>query len=70
MLTGFFSLADLNSPLRPHTSGRTNLGKALGQTIGEDAVTSNPSAYNLVTQDAYEQMMNELMVGAEARNYF
>ena len=36
-------------------------GKALGISEGESSVTSNPSAYNLVTQSTYDEMMNELM---------
>jgi uncharacterized repeat protein (TIGR02543 family) len=37
-----------------------------GKTIGETSVTSNPSAYNLVTQSAYDEMMNELMSASGA----
>jgi hypothetical protein len=37
-----------------------------GKTIGETSVTSNPSAYNLVTQSAYDEMMNELMSASNA----
>ena len=36
-------------------------GKTLGKSEGESSVTSNPSAYNLVTQSTYDEMMNELM---------
>ena len=41
-------------------------GKALGKSEGETSVTSNPSAYNLVTQDAYDQMMNDLMSASDS----
>ena len=37
-----------------------------GKIIGETSVTSNPSAYNLVTQSAYDEMMNELMSVSDA----
>ena len=63
---GLFSAADLNASVASAQAEGVTEGKALGQTIGEDAVTSNPSAYSLVTQDAYDQMMNDLMVGADA----
>ena len=63
---GLFSLADLNASIASAKAEGVTEGKALGQTMGEDAVTSNPSAYSLVTQDAYDQMMKELMVGADA----
>jgi flagellar biosynthesis/type III secretory pathway protein FliH len=36
-------------------------GKAIGKSEGQSSVTSNPTAYNLVTQVAYDQMMNDLM---------
>jgi flagellar biosynthesis/type III secretory pathway protein FliH len=38
-----------------------NEGKAIGKSEGQSSVTSNPTAYNLVTQVAYDQMMNDLM---------
>jgi hypothetical protein len=41
-------------------------GKALGISEGQSSVTSNPSAYNLVTQDAYDQMMNDLMSASDS----
>ena len=41
-------------------------GKILGKPEGESLVTSNPSAYNLVTQSAYDEMMNELMSASNA----
>ena len=41
-------------------------GKTLGKSEGETSVTSNPSAYNLVTQSAYDEMMNELMSASNA----
>ena len=41
-------------------------GKLLGKSEGESSVTSNPSAYNLVTQDAYDQMMNDLMSASDS----
>ena len=41
-------------------------GKTLGKSEGESSVTSNPSAYNLVTQDAYDQMMNDLMSASDS----
>ena len=39
--------------------------RSAGQTAGIVMVTSNPSAYNLVTQDAYDQMMNDLMFASD-----
>ena len=66
MLMDFSPRADLNASVASAQAEGVTEGKALGQTIGEDAVTSNPSAYSLVTQDAYDQMMNDLMVGADA----
>ena len=41
-------------------------GKTLGKTAGETSVISNPSAFNLVTQSAYDEMMNELMFASNA----
>ena len=41
-------------------------GKTLGKSEGESSVISNPSAYNLVTQTAYDEMMNELMSASDA----
>ena len=41
-------------------------GKLLGKLEGESSVTSNPSAYNLVTQEAYDQMMNDLMSASDS----
>jgi hypothetical protein len=38
-----------------------NEGKAIGKSEGQSSVTSNPTAYNLVTQVAYDQMMDDLM---------
>ena len=43
-----------------------NEGKTLGITEGETSVTSNTSAYTLVTQSAYDEMMNELMSASDA----
>lgn len=61
---GLYSSADVNvsiasalSEANPATARAITNAK----TEGESSVTSNPSAYNLVTQSAYDEMMNELM---------
>ena len=41
-------------------------GKILGKSEGESLVTSNPSTYGLVTQSAYDEMMNELTSASNA----
>ena len=51
---GLYSSADLNASI------------ANAKSEGESSVTSNPFAYNLVTQDAYDQMMNDLMSASDA----
>jgi hypothetical protein len=43
-----------------------NEGKAIGRSEGEQSVTSNPSAYNLVTKSSYDQMMNDLMSASDS----
>lgn len=51
---GLYSSADLNASI------------ANAKSDGENSVTSNPVAYNLVTQSAYDEMMNELMSASNA----
>jgi F0F1-type ATP synthase membrane subunit b/b' len=78
---GLYSSTDLNASIesalseaRPATAEAIanakaegiEEGKALGKSEGESSVTSNPSAYNLVTQDAYDQMMNDLMSASDS----
>ena len=46
------------------TSDQDN-ARSAGQTAGISMVTSNTSAYNLVTQSAYDEMMNELMSASD-----
>jgi hypothetical protein len=41
-------------------------GKVSGELIGQTAVTSSPSAYNLVTQDAYDQMVQDMIASQNA----
>ena len=43
-------------------------GKSLGVFEGETTVTSNPYTYNLVTQSAYDEMMNELMSASDSNS--
>jgi predicted outer membrane repeat protein len=77
---GLYSSTDLNASIesalseaRPATAEAIanakaegiEEGKALGKSEGESSVTSNPSAYNLVTQDAYDQMIGELISSSE-----
>ncbi|MFL2938902.1 MAG: hypothetical protein ACJZ7A_07380, partial [Opitutales bacterium] len=78
---GLYSSADLNASIESALSEANpataeaianakaegiNEGKTLGINEGESSVISNPSAYNLVTQSAYDEMMNELMSASDA----
>ena len=49
-----------------YSSEDMNASIANAKSEGETSVTSNPSAYNLVTQSAYDGMMNELMSASGA----
>ena len=44
-----------------------NEGNVIGRSEGEQSVTSNPSAYNLVTKSAYDQMVDD-MIKAQSAN--
>ena len=78
---GLYSSADLNASIESALSEANPAtaeaianakvegieeGKTMGITEGESSVISNPSAYNLVTQSAYDEMMNELMSASDA----
>jgi hypothetical protein len=74
---GLYSSTDLNASIESALSdARSATAEAIanakaegieeGETLGKSSVLSNPSAYNLVEKDAYDQMMSELMSASDS----